>query len=95
MALIRVEGRAFHHAAHSLLRFACARQRLVGGTRGCGPRRWYPHDVLVLPDGSESGFRSLRSPVPAPSSCGRPTSGMAPQGGATAASGGRGVAAPL
>lgn len=60
MALIRVEGRTFHHAAWSLLRFASARQQLIGGSRGCGSRRWYPHDVLALPDGSEPRFRRLR-----------------------------------
>jgi len=59
MALVRIEGRTFHHAARSLLRFACARRRLVGGARGCGPRRWHPHDVLALPDGSDR-FRALR-----------------------------------
>ena len=59
MALIRVEGRTFHHAARSLLRFACSRRRLVGGWRGCGCRRWYPHELLVLPDGSEARFRRL------------------------------------
>jgi hypothetical protein len=60
MALIRVEGRTFHHAAYALVRFACARRRLLGGWRGCGRRRWHPHDVLALPDGSERGFRELR-----------------------------------
>ncbi len=60
MALIRVEGRTFHHAAYALLRFACARRRMVGGSRRCGARRWHPHDVLVLPDGSEARFRELR-----------------------------------
>lgn len=60
MALIRIEGRAFHHAAHSLLRLACSGRRLIGGFRGCGSGRWYPHDLLVLPDGSESRFRRLR-----------------------------------
>ncbi|HTY96809.1 MAG TPA: hypothetical protein VMB91_07190 [Solirubrobacteraceae bacterium] len=60
MALIRVEGRTFHHAASSLARFACARRRLAGGSRRCGPERWHPHDVLVLPDGSEARFRELR-----------------------------------
>ena len=60
MAMIRVEGRTFHHAARSLVRFACARRRLVGGARACGPRCWHPHDVLALPDGSEKRFRALR-----------------------------------
>lgn len=60
MALIRVEGRTFHHAAYSLLRFACTRRRVLGGSRRCGARRWHPHDVLVLPDGSEARFRELR-----------------------------------
>lgn len=60
MALIRVEGRTFHHAAHSMLRFTCSRRRLTAGFRGCGSGRWYPPDVLALPDGSESRFRRLR-----------------------------------
>ena len=60
MALIRVEGRPFHHAAHSLLRFSASRRRLIGGYRPCVPRRWYPPDVLALPDGSEPRLRRLR-----------------------------------
>jgi len=60
MTLIRVEGRTFHHASYSLLRFACAPRRVVGGSRPCGPRRWYPDDVLAVPDGSEGRFRELR-----------------------------------
>ncbi len=60
MALIRVEGRTFHHAAHALLRFGSSRRRLVGGYRPCVTRRWYPHDVLAFPDGSEPRFRRLR-----------------------------------
>jgi hypothetical protein len=60
MALIRVEGRTFHHAAYALMRFTCARRRLLGGWRGCGPRRWHPPDVLALPDGSGRSFRELR-----------------------------------
>jgi hypothetical protein len=59
MALIRVEGRTFHHAARAVVLFACSRRRLTGGVRGCRLGRWYPNDVLVIPDGSESRFRPL------------------------------------
>lgn len=60
MALIRVEGRTFHHAAQALMRFTLSRRRLVGGWRPSETRRWYPEDVLALPDGSEPHFRRLR-----------------------------------
>ena len=60
MALIRIEGRTFHHATRSLLRFVCSRRRLTGGFRWCGPRSWHPHEVLTLPDGSDSRLRRLR-----------------------------------
>ena len=60
MALVRVEGRTFHHAAHALLRFTCSRRGLVGGYRPRAAQHWYPHEVLALPDGSEARFRRLR-----------------------------------
>ncbi len=60
MALVRVEGRTFHHAAHALLRFTCSRRGLVGGYRARAIRCWYPDEVLALPDGSEARFRRLR-----------------------------------
>jgi hypothetical protein len=60
MGLIRVEGRTFHHAAFALVRFGLARRHLIGAFRPPSPRRWYPNDVLVLPDGSDDRMRALR-----------------------------------
>lgn len=60
MGAIRIDGRNFHHAASSLLRFGCGRRTLVGGCTPAGCRRWHPTDVLVLPDGSDHRLRSLR-----------------------------------
>ncbi len=60
MALVRVEGRTFHHAAHAVLRFTCSRRGLVGGYRPRATQHWYPDEVLALPDGSEARFRRLR-----------------------------------
>ncbi len=60
MALVRVEGRTFHHAARALLRFMCSRRGLVGGYRPRVAQHWYPNEVLALPDGSEPRFRRLR-----------------------------------
>jgi len=60
MALIRVEGRTFHHAARAALQFSCSRRRLVAGYRPCTASRWYPHDLVAFPDGSEPRLRGLR-----------------------------------
>jgi hypothetical protein len=60
MGAIRIDGRNFHHAASSLLRFGCGRRALVRACRPAGCRRWHPHDVLVLPNGSDHRLRSLR-----------------------------------
>ena len=61
LSVIRVEGRAFHVAARALLRFRLAPHHLAG-FRGCASvgGRWYPPDILMLPDGSEAGLRSVR-----------------------------------
>ena len=61
LALIRVEGRTFHQRPRArCCGTRCERRRTVGGSRRCGARRWHPHDVLVLPDGSDARFRRLR-----------------------------------
>jgi hypothetical protein len=60
MGVIRVEGRSFHHAALAVLRFGFGRRALVGGWRPATRRYWHPHDVLVLPDGSDQRMRRLR-----------------------------------
>jgi hypothetical protein len=61
LSVIRVEGRAFHAAAYSVLRFRLGPRRLAG-FRGCASigGRWYPPDILMLPDGSEAELRRLR-----------------------------------
>jgi hypothetical protein len=61
LSAIRIEGRTFHLAALALVRYRVAPRRL-SGVRRCAPRgeRWYPPDVLVFPDGSDSRLRHLR-----------------------------------
>lgn len=61
LSVIRVEGRPFHQAAHSVLRFAL-QPRHLAGMRPCGPqgRRWQPDELLMLPDGSDARMRRLR-----------------------------------
>ena len=66
LAVIRVEGRPFHLAAHALLRFGSGPRRLRG-LRPCRPgagsapgRCWHPQEILMLPDGSDSRMRRLR-----------------------------------
>jgi len=60
LTLIRVEGRPFHLAAAALLRFAGGPRRLVGASR-CAAHgaRWYPEEIVLLPDGSDSGMRGM------------------------------------
>jgi hypothetical protein len=60
MGSVRVEGRTFHHAALALLRLGLRRRALLGGWRPVKHGRWYPHDVLVLPDGSDGRMRRMR-----------------------------------
>jgi hypothetical protein len=60
MGVIRVEGRTFHQAAFALIRFGLRGRGLIGGHRSPKRRRWYPNDVLVLPDGSDHRMRGLR-----------------------------------
>jgi hypothetical protein len=66
LTVIRVEGRPFHLAAHALLRYRIEPRRLTGVSR-CGSRhcpgpggRWRMEEILMLPDGSDSGLRRLR-----------------------------------
>ncbi len=74
LTLIRVEGRPFHLAAASLLRYA-VESRHVAGMRPCaGPGRcWRPNELLVLPDGSDARLRRLR--YTGPGAVRRPASG--------------------
>jgi hypothetical protein len=61
LAVIRIEGRPFHHAAYALIRYRLGPRQLVGvERRGEVGTRWWPHEVLLLPDGSDARMRRLR-----------------------------------
>jgi hypothetical protein len=59
--VIRIEGRPFHLAAQALMRYRLGPRRLAG-LRRCGTlgERWWPQDILLLPDGSDGRMRRLR-----------------------------------
>ncbi len=61
LSAIRIEGRTFHLAALALVRYR-VRPRRLSGVQRCAPpgERWYPPEVLVLPDGSDSRLRRIR-----------------------------------
>lgn len=61
LCMLRLEGRTFHLAAMALLRFSIGPRRLRG-FRGCAARgeRWWPEDVLMVPDGSDPRMREMR-----------------------------------
>jgi hypothetical protein len=66
LTMIRIEGRPFHLAALSLLRYASGPRHLAGSrpcrTSECSRRgqRWHPPPILSLPDGSDARFRRMR-----------------------------------
>jgi hypothetical protein len=60
---VRVEGRPFHLAGLALMRYVLSPRHLNGlkpcsSAREC--KRWYPPELLVLPDGSDSQLRRVR-----------------------------------
>lgn len=61
LGMIRVEGRTFHLAAVALARCWLG-PRLLYGLCPCASvgQRWYPQDILILPDGSDSRMRRMR-----------------------------------
>lgn len=60
LTMIRVEGRPFHMAARALLRYRTGPRRLAGARRCSGPgERWWPEDIVLLPDGSDSRMRRM------------------------------------
>ncbi len=61
LSVIRIEGRVFHLAAQSLVRYWAGPRRLAG-VRSCGSvgDLWRPDEILLLPDGSDSRMRSMR-----------------------------------
>ncbi len=66
LTMIRIEGRPFHLALHSLLRFGCGPRHLAGvrpcSTNNCfrTGQRWYAPSLLCIPDGSDARPRRLR-----------------------------------
>ncbi|HEX3391633.1 MAG TPA: hypothetical protein VHS55_03645 [Solirubrobacteraceae bacterium] len=59
--LITIEGRPFHLAAFSLLRFALAARELSGlRPRGAADRWLLPGELVLLADGSDARPRRLR-----------------------------------
>jgi hypothetical protein len=61
LTVIRIEGRTFHLAAHALVRYRQGPRWLVGVGRANAPgERWYPSEIVLLPDGSDSRMRRLR-----------------------------------
>lgn len=61
LGVIRLEGRPFHLAAFSLARHAW-RPRFSEGAAPTVRRgwRWFPSELLILPDGSDARMRRLR-----------------------------------
>jgi hypothetical protein len=61
LSVIRIEGRVFHLAAQSLVRYWTAPRRLAG-VRRCESvgDMWRPDEILLLPDGSDHHMRGLR-----------------------------------
>jgi hypothetical protein len=60
---VRVEGRPFHLAGLALARYVLSPRHLNGlqpcsFARDCS--RWYPPELLILPDGSDSHLRRVR-----------------------------------
>jgi len=61
LSVIRIEGRAFHVSAHALCRHRLLPRRLSGVLPAIAPGgRWYPQDIVLLPDGSDGRLRRLR-----------------------------------
>ncbi len=61
LTVVRIDGRAFHHAARSLLAYLASPRRTVAlGRPSPAGRRWRPADLLLLPDGSDPHARSFR-----------------------------------
>ncbi|HEY5198840.1 MAG TPA: hypothetical protein VIJ51_17615 [Solirubrobacteraceae bacterium] len=58
---VRIDGRPFHHAARALMIHCVSPRWLRGFARAPAPgARWSPAAILLIPDGSDAGFRRLR-----------------------------------
>ncbi len=61
LGMLRVEGRTFHLAAWTLVRFWLGPRRLASLRKASAfGRRWYPDEILILPDGSDPQMRRMR-----------------------------------
>ena len=68
LTVVRIDGRPAHLAVQALLRYRLAPRRSVGlrtarstGGGAADPgARWWPREVLLLPDGSDARMRRLR-----------------------------------
>lgn len=61
LTLIRIEGRPSHLAVLAMLRYALGPRELTGLTRHTSThRRFRPHELVFLADGSDAGLRRLR-----------------------------------
>ncbi len=60
LGALRIDGRPFHLAAQSILGFALGARHLSGFAAVRRSQRWQPAEVILIPDGSDSRFRSLR-----------------------------------
>ncbi len=69
LTAIRIEGRPFHVAAQALARHRLAPSRLacwracdrgLVGTSDTDRARWWPPELVLLPDGSDARMRRLR-----------------------------------
>jgi hypothetical protein len=66
LTVVAIDGRPFHLAAQALLRYRCQPRQSVGlrmvraGSGAQVGARWWPQEILVLPDGSDAHMRRLR-----------------------------------
>jgi hypothetical protein len=61
LSVIRIEGRPFHLAAHALARYRARPRQTTGACRrATAGQRWFPDEILLLPDGSDGRVRRLR-----------------------------------
>ncbi len=58
LTVVRVDGRAFHLAARSIVLFLSSHRRTIAlGARSPVGRKWSPDDLLLLPDGADPEVR--------------------------------------
>jgi len=60
LGAVRLDGRPFHIAAQAIGGYALGPRRLHSLAAAPRTQRWDPPELLLIPDGSDSRFRSLR-----------------------------------